>query len=193
MSVSTVHGRVLVRPGSMQSMEPLLLKTNLVSASGIDLLIPANAVHRFNAFLFHWWGLEKPSGAAAAYRILISTNGASYESAAAYGSVLTGNSATSAAVATGFAGATIWQTVGGTFSLATASGNPSEIFVVLHGAATGLKPHVNYEHYFSNSASSPSHFIGSGFFASSPALGLMVDITNAATGFSGSGAIYGFG
>lgn len=192
MTISTLHGRVLDRPGDTDVK--FLGHEEASTASALNFFF-GNYGTPYREYEIHVYQYEKPSAAGQSPSILFSTNGATFESPAGYDYVKFNYSATSAAVASGATGQQSANfSLGTLFTLATATGrNGSWLTIRVRGSfTTNAQPHYDMEWHFLNSASQPSFGRISGLFASGPMKGVQFQIS-AGTNFSAQADVYGIG
>ena len=190
MSVSTVHGRVSERP-VLQGLEAIQ-RVSIATATVMDIFF-TQRTDSYEEILIHLFDVEKPSGNSVLLNLLVSTNGATFETALGYSSVIAIQSATSVLTATGFLGISAFSFQGAVvspFLFATASGKVGGDgwFRIRHPASGPV--FIAWEWHFLNSASSPVQSRGSGNFASGPCLGIRFQTDSAST-ISAKAAVYG--
>lgn len=191
MTISTVHGRVMSRPGDEDFAK--IGHESAVTATGLNFFFKG---YRgvWKEYEIHFYDYEKPSGNVQTIAIAISTNGASFETVAAYDHTKMFYSATSALVASGATGDASGNfSSGTTFSLATATGRRAAWGRVrIRNNEANVDTPFDVEWHYLNSASQQAVAKMSGMFASGPLGGVQIGIA-AGTTFSMEADVYGIG
>jgi hypothetical protein len=167
--MSGIQGSPLFRPGIDQSYADYLGHASAATATTLSVFF--EAATRYETVLAHFYNLEKPGTNSAGLTMLVSTNGATFETVAVYNYQVFGNaSATVFSCGGGNAGAAI-DLVGNIAAggLATATGwGGGELMFYLRNPGATFRPMMSFEFWYSNSASSPTLRYGWANFASGP-------------------------